>query len=261
MLNEFDKISPIYVYDGSFDGLLCCLFSVFELKEFPSQVTDYYGGFLPCRNIVSDDNKVARVKKGIVNKMGAEALKTGERAFLSERAGIEKSILEYWKLGFSVGKGLYRRVADECVCAVQSAAKYTMLERHRILQFLRFSDSNGILTSVISPNANVLPLIANHFSERFPRENFLIYDSARRVALVYSSGKSAFVPLEDYSQPAADEEEQKYRELFRTFYETIEIKERHNERCRMSFMPKRFWKNMTEFTKDDLLREDILPPK
>ena len=85
----------------------------------------------------------------------------------------------------------------------------------------------------------------------------MIYDSLRRTALVHSDGKCAFVPLEEYSQPAADEEEKKYRALFKMFYDTIEIKERHNERCRMSHMPKRFWKNMTEF--NDISIDCFLP--
>ena len=257
MLNEFDKLQPVYVYDGSFDGLLCCLFSVYELKETPSEIAREYGGFLPSRIIESSGEKAARVKKGIIAKAGHDALKFAERAYLSEREGIEKSIIAYWKLALSVGSSLYYRQADECVAAVNSASKFTMNERHKILEFLRFSDSEGVLTSVISPKANVLPLIAGHFSQRFPRESFLIYDSLRRTALVHSDGKCAFVPLEEYSQPAADEEEKKYRALFKMFYDTIEIKERHNERCRMSHMPKRFWKNMTEF--NDISIDCFLP--
>ncbi len=241
------KAVPLYVYDGTFDGLLCCLFSIFELKEIPPEVVKRYDGFLPYRTIESSDEKAMRVKRGIVRTMGGEALKYAERAYLSELDRIEKSILEYLVLGFSVGKNLYRMLYEDCVAKVNGAAKYTMNERHRILQFLRFSDSDGLLTAVIEPKANVLPLIAGHFESRFPQESFLIYDSGRFVALVYSGGKRAFLPLEEYYQPPPDEEETKYRELFKMFYDTIEIKERHNERCRMTHMPKRFWKNMTEF--------------
>ena len=241
------NMPPVYVYDGSFDGLLCCLFAVFTYKEFPSDVVRQYDGFLPCRTVASNDEQATRVRKGILAKIGQEAERYAFRAYLSERDGIEKHILAYWKEGFSVGHTLYARAADDHVAAVHGAAKFTMNERHRILQFLRFSESNGVLTSVISPKANVLPLIAGHFGERFPNERFLIYDSARGMALVYADGKHVFLPLEDYEQPPADQEEQKYRNLFKMFYNTIEIKERHNERCRMSHMPKRFWKNMTEF--------------
>ena len=130
------KAVPLYVYDGTFDGLLCCLFSIFELKEIPPEVVKRYDGFLPYRTIESSDEKAMRVKRGIVRTMGGEALKYAERAYLSE-----------------------------------------------------------LLTAVIEPKANVLPLIAGHFESRFPQESFLIYDSGRFVALVYSGGKRAFLPL------------------------------------------------------------------
>lgn len=246
-------VAPVYAYDGSFDGLLCCLFAVFSYREFPASVVRTYDGFLPVRNIASDEHKASRVRRGICAHMGEDGLRYALRAYLSEREGIERHILAYWKLGFSVGASLYRRVADECVAAVHGAAKFTMNERHRILQFLRFSDSGGALTSVISPKANVLPLIAGHFADRFARERFFIYDSARRMGLVYADGKCAVLPLERYEQPSADANEQKYRDLFTLFYDTIEIKERHNERCRMTHMPKRFWQNMTEFARSTAL--------
>lgn len=246
-----DSLAPVYVYDGSFDGLLCCLFAMYERKEIPADIVKDYGGFLPSSTISSDDEKAARVRRGLVKKLGREAVTLGEHAYLSEREGIEKHIALFWKLGLQVGVSVYKRLADDCVASVFEASKYTMRERHRILQFLRFADSGEALTAVISPHANVLPLIAGHFIKRFPREKFFIYDDIRRAALVYADGKSVILPLEEYTQPAANEEERKYRELFRMFYETIEIKERHNERCRMNFMPKRFWKNMTEFTRDE----------
>ena len=34
--------------------------------------------------------------------------------------------------------------------------------------------------------------------------------------------------------------------LWQEFYKTIGIKERKNDRCRMNFMPKKYWKNILE---------------
>jgi hypothetical protein len=45
----------------------------------------------------------------------------------------------------------------------------------------------------------------------------------------------------------SDEKELAFRELWQLFYKTIEVEGRHNETCRMSHMPKRYWKYMTEF--------------
>ena len=37
------------------------------------------------------------------------------------------------------------------------------------------------------------------------------------------------------------------RELWKLFFKTIEIEGRHNPRCQMTMMPKRYWGCMTEF--------------
>jgi hypothetical protein len=54
----------------------------------------------------------------------------------------------------------------------------------------------------------------------------------------------------DFELPAANAEEEYYRELWKCFYRTIGIKERYNPRCRMNLMPKRFWSNMTEMKEE-----------
>ncbi|MDE7395898.1 MAG: TIGR03915 family putative DNA repair protein, partial [Clostridiales bacterium] len=247
MKAPFRNSDYIYTYDGSFDGLLCCLFTMYTLREIPATVEKSYGGFLPVRTVSSDSEKAARVHRGIFKAAGERALHYGETAYLSEREGIDKQILLYFKLCLDMGGNADRLLGEDCVHAVHEASRYTMGERHRMIQFLRFSDSGEVLTAVISPRANVLPLLAGHFAARFPRERFLIYDSTRGMALVCEKGKKGIVALEEYEQPAPDETEQRYRDLFCVFYKTIEIKERHNEKLRMQHMPKRFWKNMTEF--------------
>jgi probable DNA metabolism protein len=71
------------------------------------------------------------------------------------------------------------------------------------------------------------------------------------MVLLHSGRKAAICSAEEYEQPEPGEEEIKFRELWRLFYETIEIKERENPRCRMSHMPKRFWSCMTEFARNE----------
>ena len=64
-------------------------------------------------------------------------------------------------------------------------------------------------------------------------------------------------------------EEAQYRRLWKRFFDTIEIKERHNPRRQMSNMPKRYWETMTEFQSEDYFtpgmerlpdsRKEVLP--
>ncbi len=101
--------------------------------------------------------------------------------------------------------------------------------------------------SEIEPKNYVLPLLASHFCDRYREECFLIYDKTHRMALVYQPYRFEILPIEDLQLPSPNETEQSFRRLWKLFYDTIEIEGRHNPKCRMSMMPKRYWKYMTEF--------------
>ena len=47
--------------------------------------------------------------------------------------------------------------------------------------------------------------------------------------------------ISSYSQ-----EEQHFQKLWKTFFNTISIKERTNPRCQMQYMPKKYWKDLIE---------------
>mgnify|MGYP002515244924 CR=1 FL=1 len=70
------------------------------------------------------------------------------------------------------------------------------------------------------------------------------------MALIYYMHKTEIAENIDFEMPAATAEEERYRELWKSFYRTIGIKERYNPRCRMNLMPKRFWSNMTEMREE-----------
>ena len=38
-----------------------------------------------------------------------------------------------------------------------------------------------------------------------------------------------------------------FQKMWKDFYDTVAVEGRENERCRMTHMPKRFWKHMPEF--------------
>jgi len=114
-------------------------------------------------------------------------------------------------------------------------------------EFLRFSDYNGALVAIIEPKNFVLPMIVDHYCDRFPSEQFLIYDESHKYALVYQNFEARIFPLEHLEVPEACEREEKYRVLWKQFYNTIAIESRINPKLRMGNMPKRYWKHLTEF--------------
>lgn len=240
----------IYCYDGSFDGLLCCVFESYENKEIPIDILlpgAAHTILFATKNIPTDTQKAKRVLDSIPKKMGAATLNFIQHAFLTCLLQKELYILLFLRLGFRHGRSVMNMLTDDVVNTLFKAVKHLEQESHLLKGFLRFSIINNVLVGEIEPKNYVLPLLVQHFCERYPEERFLIHDKTHGMGLVYQPYQSAVIPIGALELPAVDEEEQTFRELWQLFYDTIAIQGRHNPACRMSHMPKRYWKYMTEF--------------
>lgn len=244
----------IYLYDGSFDGLLCCVFESYDKKEIPADVVSpdgREGSLFSRREVPTDGQKARRVAASIPRKMGREALEFIQHAFLTCFDKKELYILLFLRLGYVHGPSVMQMLANDIVHTLFTAVQHLEKESHLFKGFLRFSIFNNVLVGEIEPKNLVLPLLVRHFCERYPEERFLIHDKTHGMGLIYQPYESAVIPIGKLELPEADEEERSFRELWQLFYDTIEVQGRHNPQCRMSHMPKRYWRNMTEFCRTE----------
>ncbi len=214
---------------------------------------------LPVKAIETDAERAQRVTRAIPKKIGYEAADFIRRAYLTCHPQKELLILKLLRMGFACGANVMNYLADDTVHALVSAVNHLDRDAHLYKGFVRFSDTNGVLTAQIEPKNTVLPLIAQHFAERYPGEKFLIHDKTHGMVLLYQNGAMQICGADAYEPPLPGEEEMRFRELWRLFYDTIEIKERHNPRCRMGHMPKRYWRCMTEMAREDKNISRIFP--
>lgn len=238
-----------YRYDGSWDGLLCCLFETYERRELPQAVyshEDVQQTLYPALEIVTDPNKAGRVKYAMLPKIGSSAKELAEYAFLTCLPQKELWILRFLRLAFRHGPLVMNMLTQPAVHTLNKAVLHLQHESHQYQGFVRFSVSQGALWSVIEPKNQVLPLLAPHFCQRFCNEAFLIYDKTHDQALVYQNGRHEILPLLAFEPPEPDETELRYRKLWHTFYDSISIRDRENLRLRMTHMQKRYWKHLTE---------------
>ena len=265
MNNTFTTAPICYRYDGSFYGMLSCVFESFEKKEIPMQITYEDFSLFPIKEIETDETKAKRILNGIKKKIGVVPLEYIKYSFLANIHEKEIALIHFLQEGFKQGHKFIQTVTTALgfertviaqglnnphITKIIKGVDLLTLESQRFIQFARFNDHNGTLVSIIEPENIVLPLLANHFAERYPNEQFLIYDKTHSLALIYADYKISIQPIEHYELPPATEQEKQFQKLWQLFYNTIEINERHNPRCRMNFMPKKYWKNMTEFMKD-----------
>ena len=253
----YQRSDIIYLYDGSFEGFLSCVFESFLCKKRPYDIVseDSSEPSLMAQQWVDTDmERAQRVRNGIGKKISEEALYLVTNGFSTCLPQRELLLLDFIHLGFERGKNVCELLTDPTVHALKKAVLFLKRESHLYLEFIRFSEYDKGLVSVIEPKNRVLPTIAAHFCDRFHNELFVIYDKTHRSALIHKPPKWAIVNLDDFIEPDADETEQFYRELWGTYFDAIAIRERINPRCQMSHMPKRYWKHMTEMQRTPAVR-------
>jgi len=239
-----------YLYDGSFEGLLCCVYESYYQKELPYLIFNHgevQETLFPVKEIETDLLSAQKVEDSIISKISSEALRLVRLCYFSYEENREEIILNFLRLGYKIGPSVTNMLANDTVKAITDVARNVSRESHFYKEFLRFSDYNGALVAVIEPKNFVLPMIVAHYCDRFPNERFLIYDESHKYAIVYENFESRIIPLEHLELPEACENEEMYRALWKQFYNTIAIEGRINPKRRMGNMPKRYWKHLTEF--------------
>lgn len=128
-------------------------------------------------------------------------------------------------------------------------------EAHYYIEIVRFKElKNGILFSEIEPNNRILTCLGDHFTNRFPLENWMICDKTHKMALVHESGKQwvlvqdTVINLDAIKQ--VSNKEAMYVNLWKGFFENISIKERESYERQRQHLPLRYRKYVTEFQKD-----------
>jgi len=240
----------VYLYDGSFAGLLCCIYESYYQKELPSMIFRYedeQATLFPVKEIETNQYAAEKVENSIENSISKEALNLVRTCYLSYMEGREIAILRFLRMGYKVGASVTDMLADDTVRTITRAAQNVQRESHRYKGFLRFSEYNGGLVAIIEPKNFVLPILIPHFCDRFQSEHFMIYDKKHKYIFVYQNKEMNLFPLEHLELPEVCEDEEKYRMLWKQFYNTIAIEGRKNPKLRMNNMPKRYWTHMTEF--------------
>ena len=282
----------IYTFDRTLDGLLTAVFDSFALHQQPDELLGI-GAPLPLfceevHQVVTAEDKAKRVWTGLEKKLERDALRVIMVSYLSELSELDTPLFRYICKIFRTdnhqgGVGGGYNFTDEDVLFVRNICRRVMHEQLRMKQFLRFQKAkDGTYLGVVSPDHNVLPLVIDHFQDRFGDQPWLIYDARRHYGYYYEapsclphsgrqegevhsipphSGRQegtvritfqdeAALPFDLSSGKLNDtvisHDDKVFQELWRTYFKAICIRERINPRKQLSDMPRRYWKYMTE---------------
>ena len=249
-----DRADVIYRYDGTFEGLLSCVFESFARRTIPLDVQPWDEAqlsLLPGRSVETDLARAGRVADSLRTRISVDFYDFVTRAFLTCLPDKALQILLLTHKAYRTEPQILDHLTDETVARLTRANDHLAHEAHLLTGFIRFSLMGSILVSQIGPKNQVLPLLAPHFAQRYPREAFLIHDQTHGMALVYRPYEWAIVPMAGLEMAEPDGEEARCRRLWREYYDAIAVEGRENPKCRMSHMPKRYWRFMTEFQQEE----------
>lgn len=242
----------VYVYDGTFPGLLTSIYEAYSRDEKPEKISktwDFqHNLFTKAITIDTDDKKADKVFNAIRDKISFHTLKNIYYVFLSELENADTLIYNYLKLGFKFGeKYVAGNYSDDIIFKFQEICKKVGKEKHRVLGIMRFQLLNkSIYYGAIEPDYNIIALIAPHFARRMADQKWIIHDLRRKIAIVYNQIEWIMSEF-DITEPLLfDEQEKVYQSAWKKYFEKIAIKERKNTRLQKQCMPSRYWKHLTE---------------
>ena len=256
-----------YSFDNTLDGLLTAVFEAFALHEQPEMLLSE-GDPVPlfCDRLYAvptDTEKAGRVWKGLEKRLPKNVVRMLAVSFLSEMHELNNPLFQYICKVFRQPEGqsgIECNFADPDILAVTNIARKVSHEQLRMKQFIRFQKAkDGTYLAVISPDHNVLPLVIDHFADRFNDQPWLIYDAKRHYGFYYDgAGEPVRITFEDESSvtfnlangrlndDVLSDDDQLLQDLWRTYFKAICIRERLNPRKQLQDMPRRYWKYLTE---------------
>lgn len=249
----------LFLYDGSFDGFLTCVFEVYNqrLNQVDIQKIDCVQNtlFANAENILTDSEKADRVWKGLKNKISDSGTSRVYNAFLSEKEKTENLLLRFIQYAMKSTTSIENDFANEDVLKVSQIAKSVGREKHRMEAFVRFRlTKDAIYFANIEPDFNVLPLISKHFQRRFADQKWIIYDLKRKYGFFYDLEKVDIIELElpenfDPTITNRDfflDEELEFQSLWQDYFSSTNIPSRKNLKLHIQHVPKRYWKYLSE---------------
>jgi probable DNA metabolism protein len=194
-----------------------------------------------------------------LEKISERAAEEITLTWLSELPFCGRHIAKYIRLGFQKGYKVDFLVSDKTVLPVHQAASKVRMEKHRLLGLCRFSKTaQECYLCEITPDHNILPLLAPHFAARMNDVNWIIHDKSRNLSAVYDTNDWYITPSRLPEQIRYSKDEYEYRKNWKTYFDTVAIEGRINPKLQRKFVPLRYRKNVTEFGATGWARSDTV---
>jgi probable DNA metabolism protein len=139
-----------------------------------------------------------------------------------------------------------------------------MHEFDRLRGLLRFAPEKSWYIARCAPDHYVLPLLAEHFFQRFGKTSWAIIDEKRNIAFYSKNGEKPVMRRVNSSgaekrnnlstegqhngstEPEQNDTADDWKELWKNYHRSINNEARANPKLQKQFIPSRYWKYLPE---------------
>lgn len=263
------NITPsIVLYEPSFEGWLSAVFYIYanrlqddEALQLTAQDCYVPSLIAEATSVATDEDKAERVLTKLNKLLGRSGMRNLLWGFLSEKDNIGTTLFQVVKYAIDYpSRHIMQDLGNLDVLELVQTVKSVGREKHRMEAFVRFEHTtDDIYFARVEPDFNVLPLIGEHFRQRYQDQYWAIYDLARGYGIYYDKSQSTrsrpaalqtITDLDDavLRNPASihSADEQRYQKFWQGYFTNVNIKERKNPRLHKQYLPQRYWKYLSE---------------
>ncbi|PYE39756.1 TIGR03915 family putative DNA repair protein [Psychrobacter fozii] len=258
----------IIIYEPSFEGWLSAVYYAYEHKIQHDSALQLIAQdcYIPsliaqATSVTTDEDKAERVLTKLNKLLGRSGMRNMLWGFLSEKGNIGTTLFQVAKYAIDYpSRSIMQDLGNLNVLELVQTVKSVGREKHRMEAFVRFEHTtDDIYFARVEPDFNVLPLIGEHFRQRYQDQHWAIYDISRGFGIYYDKNQSTpsrpaalqtITNLDDavLRNPASihSEYEQRYQKFWQGYFTNVNIKERKNPRLHKQYLPQRYWKYLSE---------------
>lgn len=253
-------MKKIFVCENTVEGIYSGIYDAWKTKMNREELGIVLKGNIEQELFCEYEESEAKyyksiaIERMILKHLGVDAYKKIYHAILSQDAGRGDAILGMMIEARHISDS--RKISDQLgnrdVYKVFELSRRVLNEAHFFKEILRFKElSGGVLFAEIEPENQILVCIADHFANRLPLENWLIYDSVHCTTVVHQKNKKWFLVVDetpDYVKTKTCSKKEKQMEnLWKETCKSISIQERENYKLQRKHLPLKYRKNMIEF--------------
>lgn len=259
-MSGFNTLINIFICEDSIDGIFTAIYMAWEEGTSHTDISCIfdaknfnYSFFETYTYVKADCNISNKVIRSIQQKLGDYVYSIIFRVINSNEPSKASIVYHSLQKLFKHGKEYINNIHDKFIYDLFKIDRKVSNEAAFYREIIRFNENaSGLLLARIEPDNNIIYMLTDHFADRLHCEDFVIYDIKRNFCYIHTAnGKNLFYNDSDsglYNKiNSYSDYDIKCQKLWKSFFNSIAIKERINPELQRNMLPVKYRKYLSEF--------------